>query len=151
MMLVSSGGTDFRPWTTYQNGSYKKYMKNGSATADPAVWGIPSIPYPDQWIPDLLSGGDAITDSFNWVGSAASWISKASNWVRIGYVVGGGILVVVGLAMVVKDQEVSQVARVAGKVGGKVLGGGGKAIGRGGKALIKKARSSGKEEEDDSE
>lgn len=62
---------------------------------------------------DVASGVGTIASG---VAGAAGWLSKASNWVRVGYVIGGGVLVVVGVNMVVSVPTIKQVAGVATRV-----------------------------------
>jgi hypothetical protein len=152
MMLVSHGGTDFTPWSGFTSGEYKHYVGG----AQQAGWGGdvwnglkggvdplgPFLGPLDPW--NLLPGGGGPADAISavgevvgWIGKAGSWLSKASNWVRIGYVVGGGALVIVGLGMVAKDAElnaaagtVQKVAKKAGVVGKQTAAGTKKAAGK---------------------
>lgn len=62
---------------------------------------------------DVASGVGTIASG---VAAGATWISTASNWVRVGYVVGGAVLVVVGVNMVTTLPTIKQVAGVATRV-----------------------------------
>lgn len=147
MVALSNGGTDFSAWSTYTSGAYKRYLPgaqnagwlgdlgNGIASGIDPLGNAAGI----DPLGNLLNGGNplsGVTDSLSFIDSAASWVSKASNWLRVGYVIGGGILVVVGLAMVAKDQELKVIAGSAGKV----LGGQGKALGSKAKKSLKGAK-----------
>lgn len=104
------------------DGPWKDYQGKGGAV--PAGWwddfkdgfgdGFDLGPGPE----DLFDGGTgndgidslgALGDVATGVGTiaeavqkAAVWMGEAKNWVRIGYVVGGGLLVAMGLAIVAK-------------------------------------------------
>lgn len=145
MVLISGGGSNFSAWSTYTSGAYTKYL-SGTATqaatsAQPIIdWNDPFGLVPKKYknqeptapggdLLNNLTGGGSIGSSLDFLGNAASWLSKASNWLRIGYVIGGGALAIVGLAMVIKDQELSA---ASGSIG-KALGGVTKKIGKAGK------------------
>ncbi|MYS19163.1 hypothetical protein GA0115240_105814 [Streptomyces sp. DvalAA-14] len=138
MVIVSNGGTDFSAWSTFTNGDYEKYYSGAPAgTAQSAnFWDDVKDPFNliipgEPFLKDLVTGGnpvaglgDSITGTYGFIKSTAEWLSKASNWVRISYVIGGGALVIAGLVMVVRDQELKQISGMAGKalrgkIGGK--------------------------------
>lgn len=105
MAMISNKGANFRPWTTYTSGAYKKHL-NG-ASADPAVdlpgfdWGEPFLPTPDalDGIGDALSG---ITAMAELTVGAALWLGNPHNWVRILQVTTGALMVGVGLAVMTR-------------------------------------------------
>jgi hypothetical protein len=127
MMLVSGGGTNFTPWSAYTSGRYQKYLPAGSSTGTggmvPAGW-VPSpgdlLTLPGDIVGGLIDGGGNILsggwDALKWLSKAGLWLGKASNWLRIAYVIGGGALVVVGLALVAKDTELQTAAGQLGKI-----------------------------------
>lgn len=143
MVMVSGGGANFGAWSTYTSGEYAKYY-TGTAVqaatgAQPIIdWNDPFGLVPPQYkdqeptapggdLLNSLGSGGSLNDAFSFVGSAASWLSKASNWLRVGYVIGGSALAIVGLAMVIKDQEL---AAASGSIG-KALGGATKKLKKG--------------------
>lgn len=63
----------------------------------------------------ITSGFQAIVDFANRIGS---WMSDPHNWTRVGYVVGGGLLVVLAGAAVASDTQAGQ-AIVGSTVAGK--------------------------------
>lgn len=95
-------------WEAYTNGSYRKFLGGGGGAGT-------AVQADTQWFDPfgLLPGNDAIGPG-NAIGTgldglatlaegvekAGSWMGKASNWVRVGYVVGGGVLVLLGLYIV---------------------------------------------------
>lgn len=111
-------------WEAYTNGAYLKYFKGtvpatGDAPqgiGDIIVGGIAGI---DGVVSSVVSNPvSAVTDTASGIAdgakgiatgaealahvvtAGADWVSKASNWVRIGYVLGGALLVIVGLATI---------------------------------------------------
>lgn len=116
-----SGHGSSGPWRQY-------YQKSSSHSAQPAGWwndfwdgfgkGFDFGPGPE----DLVDGGTQNDPSLGDVGNltgindvargigtiaeavqkTAVWLGNAQNWVRIGYVLGGGILVAMGLTVVAR-------------------------------------------------
>lgn len=146
MVMISGGGSNFAAWSTYSSGAYERYLPAGTAVptmATPAIdWNDPFGLVPKKYkdkepgspggdlLNNLGAGADTVSGAVHYLAKAAGWLSVAANWVRVGYVVGGGVIVVVGLAMVVKDQELSA---ASGQVG-KLLGGSAKKIAKKGTA-----------------
>lgn len=92
-------------WQAYTNGAYLKYYKGT----------VPATPNAPQGASDIImapinivtSAADSALGAATGINrvaqvlsSAGNWISQASNWVRIGYVIGGIVLAVVGLATI---------------------------------------------------
>lgn len=92
-------------WQAYTNGAYLKYYK-GTVPATPnAPQGIGSIitapiGVATGVVDSALGAATGINRVAQVLSSAGNWISQASNWVRIGYVIGGIVLAVVGLATI---------------------------------------------------
>lgn len=130
-------GQGLGAWSTYTNGAYKKYAKGGAggATAATPAW--------DFWDPfgilpegstdplheapvlgeiaDVATGVGAIGEG---VVKAGAWLGNAQNWIRIGYVAGGAVLVIVGIYIVAapvmgKVAASSPVGRAVKSVAGK--------------------------------
>lgn len=59
----------------------------------------PSLGSATQGLGDVATGVGTIAEA---VQKTAVWLGNAQNWVRIGYVVGGGVLVLLGLTIVAK-------------------------------------------------
>lgn len=86
-------------------------------------------------IGDLAKGVGTIAEA---VAKTAVWLGNAQNWVRIGYVVGGGLLVAMGLSIVAKPLlSATPAGQVAKKAGG--------AAKKAGAAVKSKVRSSSSE------
>jgi hypothetical protein len=145
------------PDGTGSDGPWRNYYKGSKGGASQAGWdpfedfwngllGPPKRgPGSPQWEEDmgnLPGGGDLMPDTglgdvakgigtiAEAVQKTAVWLGNAQNWVRIGYVAGGALLVVMGLGIVAKPvlnaTPVGRVAKAAGKAAkSKVKSGGG--------------------------
>lgn len=124
MAILSKQGADFRPWSTYLSGSYLKY------TGNPVGGGVVDVGFWDRLkglVPDGLPGIPDITAPFRDFGQivqvivkSAVWISNAENWVRIGYVLGGTLVVLTGVSMVLKDSSAGRQVIAGAKTAAKV-------------------------------
>jgi hypothetical protein len=158
------------------DGPWRDYYKKGTGGVSPVFdWNDPFNLWPDEWgdAPgspggDKLNewfGGDGSTDGeldlgFGSLGDVATgigtmaeavqktavWLGNARNWVRIGYVVGGGLLVALGLNIVARPLveqlptgRMAKMAKSLGKKGGKTAA---KTTSSGGKKAAAKASSS---------
>lgn len=110
MMMVSGGGTNFSPWTTYTSGAYKKYLKGTGSTSGGTTTAIPANSITD--IPGNIVGG--VKDTTKVVVDAANWVVNPSNWLRVMYVIAGAAVVLVGLDMLVQNQLLGQAAKALG-------------------------------------
>lgn len=118
-------------WEGYTNGNWKKFYKKGSG-AVPADfdWGdIFGPPTGDDFQRGWDAGqgvGDQLLGPFgdiaDFAAKAGNWISNPHNWVRVGYVVGGTLVALIGVQMLVR--EIPAVKKAQGMatsfVGGKV-------------------------------
>lgn len=59
----------------------------------------PSLDSATQGLGDVATGVGAIAEA---VQKASVWLGSSKNWVRVGYVVGGGVLVLLGLTIVAR-------------------------------------------------
>lgn len=133
MVMISNGGTNWTPWSTYTSGKYKSYLptvNSSGTTVQPIInWNDPFGILPPSWESQNHSpGGDALNNLGTAAGTATDaagtaadaivkaggWMSNASNWLRVLYVVAGGAIVLVGLNLLVAN---------------KILGGAAKALG----------------------
>ncbi len=92
-------------WSTYKTGAYKDYLNGATAdnTADS------STTEQAGWT-DSIPGVSEVADVAEAVIKAGSWISTPSNWVRVLYVMGGGVIIVAGIAYLAKDTAIQSVA-----------------------------------------
>lgn len=93
---ISSNGSNWGPWSTYKSGSYKAFLGNTVANDPTGIHiPIPSLP----GLSDITAPFQGFGKIIDGVSKTASWISNSSNWVRILYVTGGVVVIVVGLDM----------------------------------------------------
>ena len=102
MAMLSDNGGDFSPWSTYTtldpNRSYRRFMTTDlTQTASSSSGG--------NWVDKILPGSPVSTaetfaQAFN---KTAAWVSNSDNWVRIAYVAGGSIVILVGLSYMLSD------------------------------------------------
>lgn len=123
MRVLSDGGSNWKKWGAYTNGSYKKFLVAGG-------------------LADILPGGNAVQDGASAVGEGArvlpyevvdaakkigdglnrttQWITNQRNWVRILYVVGGSAMVLAGISILAKPAigalPTGKLAKVASKL-----------------------------------
>ncbi|HEY2087444.1 MAG TPA: hypothetical protein VGH54_15690 [Mycobacterium sp.] len=97
MAVLSSNGADFNDWSTFKDGAYKPFLDNHliqSGGTDPnagqSSGGISGA------LGQLQSGIETLNKT-------AQWVSNSQNWVRVGYVVGGGAMILVGLVMMIQS------------------------------------------------
>jgi hypothetical protein len=103
MAAISHNGSDFSPWSTYTSGKWKKFDKLNAEVQKPT--GQIAI----EAVADPAKQALAILEK------AGSWLSNPSNWLRVGYVAGGGTLVIVAIVYVIKSSSAGQTAIKAGK------------------------------------
>jgi len=133
MRILSANGTDFTPWSVFKSGAYKEYLNVPvtDQTKDPEwqkwlsalspVFAVGNSPGGiGGTISDVGQAAGSIVENIN---KAARWTSNSENWVRVGYVVGGSAMIIVGLVMMVQSTTLGSAAmklvptgRVAGLV-----------------------------------
>lgn len=115
---IASGGKSFSPWSTYGSGAYLRYMSRANkASGNPDSAGIDS------------GGGSVqqagLTDVFEWPGAITDFfefITDPNTWLRLGMLVGGGVLI--GVALVQVSGAGSAIGKVASTAVDFVPGGG---------------------------
>lgn len=121
MRILSANGADFSAWSTYKSGAYKPFLDNHliqTGGQDPNQGQSTVGKIADTLNP--VSELKAFVDIGN---KTARWVSNSENWVRVGYVVGGGVMIIVGLVMMVQSTTLgSAVTQVipAGRVASMV-------------------------------
>jgi hypothetical protein len=120
MRILSANGQDFSPWSVYKNGSYKEFLNVPvtDQTKDPLWQEILKVISPAYAVGSSGGGvGGAITDVGQGIGSivetvnkSAAWLSNSENWVRVGYVVGGSVMIIVGLVTMISSTTVGKAA-----------------------------------------
>jgi len=101
MAKISKNGTDWTPWTTYNNGAYKQFLGNAASGSD-TVTGAASTG-------DLVSGGIKVP-GLSAIGDVFNKIFNADLWKRIGVGYLGAILIMFGIYIIVSNTRVGKEA-----------------------------------------
>lgn len=131
MEVVSGGGSNWQPWSTFRDGKYRSYLAQ-ARTAVEATSGSTGDLSISERLGDVVGGvGDiasnpldvlsdvagAITGGFGavveFVNRIGAWITDPHNWIRVGYVIGGGLLVVAAGAALAGDTRAGQAVNQA--------------------------------------
>lgn len=117
---VIAGSQGLSAWQAYtgpdgvgSDGPWKAYYKGGTGTsATDAQWYDPFgiIPGDKGGLSNVVPGASEIGQIADAVTQAAKWISTPYNWVRIGYVVGGGILLIAGVGFIIESTILKKAA-----------------------------------------
>lgn len=117
-VIMSNKGANFRPWSTFTNGMYKKYVNGGTA---PDL----NAPSPGPGVGGSGDPGGVVQAN---VGSdIVDFFANLGNWLfMIGIIAGGGLLLIAGLVIIAKHStaagNVAEGVRVIGQVGKKAAG-----------------------------
>jgi hypothetical protein len=111
-LRISGGGHNFTPWTTYKSGAYKGYLGKNYQLTNKAGDTGPSVDSPHGDAPNPLSGLDGIASALGTLVGFIKGLFEASTWLRIGKVLAGAALILLGVATLFR-KDVSSVAKVA--------------------------------------
>jgi len=107
---IAGGGKNFRPWSTYTSGAYLRYMSRANKAAgnpSDAPSGTENGGVVQAGLGDVLSFPGEIVDFFE-------FLTDPNTWLRLGMIVGGGLLVGVALVQISgTGSKVGQLANVA--------------------------------------
>lgn len=116
--VISSGGRNWLPWTTYKSGRYRAYvgqMRAAAAGNGAGTTTIPDNPVTPQTPTD--SGGNAGGSGGGNVVSASlsgiSLLTAASTWIRVAMILAGGLLVLLMVAIML-GRDVLSVRKTVG-------------------------------------
>lgn len=109
MMMISSNGRNFRPWTTFTTGKYLRYMGSGQSAAG-SSGGVQTAGF--GVTPVDLNPLSGITDG---VAAVQGWVTDRHNWIRVGWVALGVSFVIVGAVSVTKGTAVGSVIKTGAK------------------------------------
>ncbi len=112
---ISKQGTNWHPWSAYNNGSYLLYLTQAKNES--------KAPSSNTGTTPQQSGGDILIDDFtDTVGSiqgitypiaaAKDWISNRDNIFRIVKVLAGGAIAVLGIKLIVKEPVMTVIKEV---------------------------------------
>jgi len=118
---IYKGGNSWRPWSTYNSGSYLRFMARGKTAANSAGDFTGDSDYgggdfgsnnrPDTPLPDSIENTIYdIRDTISGVSAFVAWITNKDNWIRVGMFIGGVILVVVGVLTFVGQSKAARTA-----------------------------------------
>lgn len=106
MAIISQKGGNFSPWSTYPVKATAYMNSHLIQTSGDGPDGGSGESWVDKILPGSpVSAAETFAQGFNKV---AAWASNSSNWVRVGYVAGGAVIVIVGLVMVLGDTKAGQ-------------------------------------------
>jgi hypothetical protein len=117
--MISKGGTDWTPWSTYTSGAYKKFLPAGSSVTQASTSGLGDGPTAIVGgVKDAVGAvGDTVSsikDGVKVVLDAGNWISNPRNWLRIAYVGAGVLVVLVGLDVMAQTKILQTVGGALG-------------------------------------
>jgi hypothetical protein len=117
MRILSANGADFSPWSAFKSGAYKEHLNVPvtDQTDDPLWKDILKAISPAYAIGSSAGGtvsdvGQGLGSIVETVNKSARWISNSENWIRVGYVVGGSVMIIVGLVTMVSSTSVGKAA-----------------------------------------
>lgn len=125
MAILSKNGADFNDWSAFKSGSYLHFMNNTvtdnskkpgwlSTIVNGALGGLIPGYGAVSGVAGATVGGvyDSTQGSIQAIGEATSktahWVSNADNWLRVAYVVGGGVLLIIALGRLVEGTQVGK-------------------------------------------
>lgn len=98
-------------WSTYKNGAYKQHLSGVSQADYELLDPLDIFPGDQGTIPsDIVPGVSELEAISEATVKTAQWISTPSNWVRVLYVIGGGVVIIAGVAYLAKDTAIQGVA-----------------------------------------
>jgi hypothetical protein len=117
MFDLSAGGTVWRPWSTFLRGDYRAYLDQANDAARGLLHGDPGIVEQTGIEPTGI-----VAKNFAMIGKAASlitnpletiaavflFLTNPHNWVRIGEVLAGAVVMVIGLLTLIRDTEMGR-------------------------------------------
>lgn len=116
MMMISSGGKNWQPWSTYNNGAYNKHVNEVSN----AIMGktfTPNTPVPlaagtgsaEQFFNPLDAAGESVES----ITTLFKTLTSRNFWIRFCYVVLGGTLTLLGIvSLMVSTGAAGKVANI---------------------------------------
>jgi hypothetical protein len=117
---VSSHGTNWHQWATYNSGAARKQLPAAQTAATLAGTGRVTVPALDTeqalsvpGLGDLTGITKSLASIASVVITVAKWVANPHNWVRIMEVVAGGTVIVIGLHMLAQSGVGGPVAGAA--------------------------------------
>lgn len=113
---ISNGGTNWKPWSAYTNGSYLLYLSSARSasrarTTDPGG-STPQQSGGDIIIDELQGAADSIQGITYPIAATKAWLSDRNNIFRIVKVLAGGAIAILGLKLIVKQPVMAVIKEV---------------------------------------
>lgn len=99
MIEISSGGTNWQPWSTYNNGMYKQFLTE--VTND--LGGGAINPNSQAFLGSGLASG--ATNALDATGDFFEWLVEPRTWARVGLVLLGSALIFMGIIAMLKESN----------------------------------------------
>ena len=122
MFAISGGGTNWRPWSTYNGVRYAIYLPAATAAAPGVIAGRTIRGTVDDAQAAVGNAADAAQTAAQGLVKVGTWVSTRRNWERVALVVIGATLVIGGVFVAAKPLQRT------GKVVGVALGKTAKAV-----------------------
>lgn len=104
MAVLSNNGASWGPWSTYGSLAYRAFYPGALAIATTTVQAAGTIGAVETAVDTAASAYHGVVaiakffgEAVKWLIKAGTWLAKRENWNRIGKVVIGGALVLVGI------------------------------------------------------
>lgn len=111
--IYKDAGNKFTDWTTYTSGKFTLYLNGAVFAVKQIEQGktgieIPSydpgkVPAEGSWGTESLNPVSGIKDVGQAIGKIGDFLTNKENWLRAASIVGGGILIIVAVALVVGE------------------------------------------------
>jgi hypothetical protein len=102
MMAISGGGKNWTPWTTYTRGLYLTRMAEANRAASKATGQTSTVSIPGS-------------DTFEGLTKGIATLVNPQTWIRVGLLVSGFILLLLGIAKLTGDNQLSPLTKQAVK------------------------------------
>lgn len=113
---ISNGGTNWKPWSAYTNGSYLLYMSSARTASRARTTDLggstPQQSGGDVLIDELSGAVDSIQGITYPIAATKEWLSDRNNIFRIVKVLAGGAIAILGLKMIVKQPIMAVIKEV---------------------------------------
>lgn len=112
---ISNGGTNWKPWSAYTNGSYLLHLTNARRESRAPTSNDGTTPQQsggDVLIDELSGAVDSIEGITYPIAATKAWLSDRNNIFRIVKVLAGGAIAILGLKLIVKQPVMAVIKEV---------------------------------------
>lgn len=132
MFMLSNGGQNWRPWTTYTRGTYLRFMARGQAVAGT------SATQPGTVAPGGATTPVSLSDSLTSITNFLAMLKDPKYWLRLALIAVGAGLAFYGLMKLTGNNQLADSTKSVGKAAIGLIPGGGTVV-EGTKAAVKVA------------